>query len=134
MDDYSKCININNNIEHLDKKEKDLMLTLENLDIEINNLGTQNTDHLNVDKNLQNDYNHFEELEDQNKDLSQNKNSNKLEFIKRDYKSNRALIKGLNSLMIGSALLFLPVLIYSLINTRPSSLVFNVLLFMVFTY
>lgn len=134
MDDYSKCININNNIEHLDKKIIELMGTLENLDKDINNLGIQNNNVSNEDENIQYDYNYFEEVEDENNKLLQNNNSNKLEFIKRDYKSNRALKRGLNTLIVGSGLLFILVLIYSIINNKLSYLVFDIVLLIVFGY
>lgn len=134
MDDYSHCININNNIDHLDKKVKVLMDTLENLDNEINNLGIQNNNSFNKDDNIQNDYNYFEEVEDENTKLLQNNNVNKLEFIKRDYSSNRALRKKINILMIVAGLLFSTILIFSIINNKLGFLTINIFLLIILIY
>lgn len=134
MDDYSKCIGINNDIEHLEKKIKELMYTLENLDEEINSLVIKNNSSYNLDNELQKDYKYFEKLEDEKNKLMQNNNSNNLEFIKRDYSSNKSKKHSLNILLIISGLLFLTLLIYSFVNNRPGLLITNVFLTMIFTY
>ncbi len=128
MDDYTKCISINNNLENTDKKLEELMSILNNLDKEINNLGMENKEQINLDENIQIDYNYFEELEDINSNLLQTDIFNKLEFIKRDYKSNKSLKSGINILMVFSGLFLLTALGFSFTNKKQVYLIFGIVL------
>src|SRR5699024_309660 len=101
---------------------------------EINNLGLQNNEFSNLELYLQKDYIYFEELEDERDKLLQNNNSNKLEFIKRDYSSNKSIQTCINILMIITGILFIGILIWSFIKNRLVFLTPNIIILSILIY
>ncbi len=134
MEDYSLSIEINKDIDYLKKRINSLNNSINDLDVLIEGLGKADENKGESDKEIVLDYNTFEELESENIQLLRNQDTNKLEFLNRDYKNNSSLKKGLITLLGFSALLFIIVLIYSGINNKPSYLIFNILmvLFIIF--
>ncbi len=134
MEDYSTCIAINNDINHLDKIISHTSKIISNLDKEIESLRRLETEKVNMDESIIEDYHYYEELENNNTILANNMDSNKLEFIKRDYKSNKSLKNSLNILLIVSVLIFIAISIYSAINSKYGYLIFNIFILIIVAF
>lgn len=134
MEDYSTCIAINNDINHLDKIISHTSKIISNLDKEIESLRRLETEKVHMDESIIEDYHYYEELENNNTILANNMDSNKLEFIKRDYKSNKSLKNSLNILLIVSVLIFIAISIYSAINSKYGYLIFNIFILIIVAF
>lgn len=134
MEDYSTCIAINNDIIHLDKIISHTSKIISNLDEEIESLRRLETEKVHMDESIIEDYQYYEELENNNIILANNMDSNKLEFIKRDYKSNKSLKNILNILLIISVLIFIAISIYSAINNKYGYLIFNIFILIIIAF
>lgn len=88
--DYEYAIKINENIEHQNKNIKDMKLNLETMSsrIEVFNpehIGSQNEERLN---DLIKDYNYYEELENEKKEIQYSKDSSYIRVLQRDKEIN----------------------------------------------
>ncbi|MDU5082267.1 AAA family ATPase [uncultured Tissierella sp.] len=88
MDQYKESINLSNAIDFIDKNIVQSKFELENIE---NRLGSMDNERYNdiygkKIEEISKDYNYYEELEEEKNTIFYNKEDNKIEFLKRDYK------------------------------------------------
>lgn len=134
MEDYTNCIGFNNDIVHFDSRIEELNRVMDKLDNEIDILRKKDKDTLESNEDIVMDYNLYEVLEEENSKLSNSNNSNKLEFLRRDYKTSNASKNSLNTLLLVCGLIFISILIYSGLTRKINIMSFNILIFIVILY
>lgn len=88
MDQYKESINLSNAIDFIDKNIVQSKFELESIE---NRLGSMDNERYNdiygkKIEEISKDYNYYEELEEEKNTIFYNKQDNKIEFLKRDYK------------------------------------------------
>ncbi len=134
MEDYTNCIGLNNDIVHFDNRIEELNVVINKLDNEIDILSKRDKDTLESEEDIVIDYNSYEELEEENNKLSNSNNSNKLEFLRRDYNTSKATRNSLSTLLLVCGLIFISILIYSGLTRKTNILISNIFIFIVIIY
>ncbi len=88
MDQYKESINLTNSIDFIDKNISATKLELDNIEKKLVSMTNANYDDT-IGKEVEEinkDYSNYEELEEEKNSILYNKEDNKIEFLKRDYK------------------------------------------------
>ncbi|TCU74033.1 AAA domain-containing protein [Tissierella praeacuta] len=85
---YEECINLNNSIDFIDRGIAEYKLELESIQNKLNDIGNieYNDYHKEKLEEVGIDYINYEEMEEEKNKIIYNKEDNKIEFLKRDYK------------------------------------------------
>jgi uncharacterized protein YhaN len=95
FDDFSEGIIIKNRIESIDNGIDECNKEIENIDIRLTTMDRDKVynEKLNNYEEIRIDYHNYEELEEEKNKLLYNKEESQLEFLKRDYESNKNKLK-----------------------------------------
>ncbi|CAK7059912.1 AAA family ATPase [Tissierella sp.] len=88
MDQYKESINLSNAIDFIDKNIVQSKFELENIENRLQSMDNEGYNDIYGKKieEISKDYNYYEELEEEKNTIFYNKEDNKIEFLKRDYK------------------------------------------------
>lgn len=88
MDQYKESINLGNSIDFMDKNIVEIKLELENIEKRLESMTNENHENTHGEKveEISKDYSNYEELEEEKNSIIYNKEDNKIEFLKRDYR------------------------------------------------
>lgn len=88
MDQYKESINLTNAIDFIDKNIVEIKLELQNIEKRLGSMTNENHEGTHGEKveEISEDYSNYEELEEEKNSILYNKEDNKIEFLKRDYK------------------------------------------------
>lgn len=88
MEDYSRGIELENNLRYIDEREIELKEELEDLENGLEVLEDIDIETIERAREISGDYLRYEELEGQRNNLIYNSNESEIQFLKRDYDNN----------------------------------------------